>query len=335
MNKLGFLVLAMVMVMGCSRPSEPTTEAPVASQLTGAVLIDGSSTVYPITEAVAEEFQKLYPQVRVTVGIAGTGGGFKRFLAGETDINDASRPVLTEEVETAVKNGLQFVELPIAYDGLSILVNSKNDFVSTLSVAELKKMWEPGSKVKRWSDVRPTWPAREIHFFGAGTDSGTFDYFTEAINGKAKAIRGDFSASEDDNVLVQGIAGDVDAIGFFGFAYYAANRDKLKLVAVDNGAGPILPSPETIRDGSYAPLSRPVFIYVAAKAEARPEVKAFVDFYLAQGGPLATEVGYIQLPDTIGGLVKQRWASKVAGSVFHGHAKEGQLNLEALLQTSK
>ena len=234
----------------------------------------------------------------------------------------------------AGKNQIQYVELPVAYDGLSVLVNPKNDFVTSLTVAELKKMWEPGSKVKTWKDVRPAWPARAIHFYGPGTDSGTFDYFTEAINGKTKAIRADFSASEDDNVLAKGIAGDPDAIGFFGYAYYKENKDTLKLVAVDNGAGAVAPSPETIRDGTYAPLSRPVFIYVAAKSENRPEMKAFVDFYLANVAKLAAEVGFIALPDTVNTLVGQRWAAKTPGSVFHGHAKEDKLDIEALLRAT-
>lgn len=325
------LAAAVTLAVGCSKPAEQAGEQPAGSSLTGAVAIDGSSTVYPITEAVAEEFGAVNPNTRVTVGIAGTGGGFKKFLAGETDINDASRPISAEELELAAKNNVQFVELPVAYDGLSVVVNPKNDFLSTLTVAELKKMWEPGSKVKTWADVRKGWPARQIHFYGAGTDSGTFDYFTEAVNGKTKAIRADFSASEDDNVLVQGIAGDTDAIGFFGYAYYAENKDKLKLVAIDNGKGAVAPSPETIRDGTYAPLARPVFIYVAAKAEHRPEVKAFVDFYLAGVNTLATEVGFVPLPDNVATQVVARWAAQTPGTVFHGKAMEEKLDLAALL----
>lgn len=336
-NRLGLLSLAaaLALAVGCSKPaSETAGEKPAGEGKPATVSIDGSSTVYPITEAVAEEFQKANPNTRVTVGIAGTGGGFKKFLAGETDVNDASRPILAEEVEKAKTGGVEFVELPIAYDGLSVLVNPKNDFVKSLTVAELKKMWEPDSKVKTWADVKKGWPARTIKFYGAGTDSGTFDYFTEAINGKTKAIRGDYSASEDDNTLVQGIAGDVDAIGFFGYSYYAENKDKLKLVAVDNGKGAVAPSPETIRDGSYAPLSRPVFIYVAAKAEGRPEVKAFVDFYLATVPKLASEVGFVPLPDNINALVKTRWTNKTAGSIFHGKAEEEKLDMEKLLSSA-
>jgi phosphate transport system substrate-binding protein len=326
------LVMLTAFAAGCGG-SAPEGNAGPEPQL---ITIDGSSTVFPISEAVAEEYGKAHPGVRPpTVGISGTGGGFKRFLAGETDISDASRPILAEEVETAGKNSIQYIELPIAFDGLSVMVNPKNDFLTTLTVAELKKMWEPSSTVKKWSDVRKGWPAREIHFFGPGTDSGTFDYFTEAINGKTKAIRTDFSASEDDNVLVQGIAGDVDAIGFFGYSYYAENKDKLKLVGVDNGKGAVEPSPETIRNGTYAPLSRPVFIYISTKSAEKPEVKSFVEFYLANVVTLAPEIGFVPLPDNVNSLVKERWTNKTTGSIFHGHAEEAQLNLEQLLTAPK
>lgn len=333
-RQMGALLLAAVMGVGCgSGPQNAGT--PGTGSLTGEVKIDGSSTLYPVTEAVAEEFQGANPGVRVTVGIAGTGGGFKRFLAGETDINDASRPIIQAESDEAAAKSLQYLELPVAYDGLSIVVNPRNDFVTSLTVAELKKIWEPGSKVKMWSDVRPAWPKREMRLFGAGTDSGTFDYFTEAINGKAKAIRPDYSMSEDDNVLVQGIAGDPDALGFFGFAYFAENRDKLKLVAVDNGQGPVLPSQETISGGTYTPLSRPLFIYVASKAVERPAVKAFVDFYMANAAKLAEEVGFIRLPEAIATLAGARWAERRPGSVFHGHAMENSLDLQALMTAAK
>jgi phosphate transport system substrate-binding protein len=291
--------------------------------------------VFPITEAVAEEFQKLHPGVRVTVGIAGTGGGFKRFAAGETDISDASRPIDPSEAELAAQHNIEFIELPVGFDGLSVLVNPTNDFVSTLTVADLKRIWEPGSTVKMWRDVRPQWPAREIHLFGAGTDSGTFDYFTEAINGQAKAMRSDFSASEDDNVLVQGIAGDRDALGFFGYAYYAENQDKLKLVAVDGGAGPVLPSPITIRDGSYTPLSRPVFIYVSTQAASRPEVEAFVQFYLENAATLVAEVGYVALPQEIYELARQRYEARTTGSVYANKGAQVGVTLESLLQAEQ
>jgi phosphate transport system substrate-binding protein len=291
--------------------------------------------VYPITEAVAEEFQKAEPRIQVTVGIAGTGGGFKRFTVGETDISDASRPIDPTEAANAAKNNIQFVELPIGFDGISVLANPANTFATSLTVADLKRIWEPGSTVKRWSDVNKAWPAREIHLYGPGTDSGTFDYFTEAINGKAKSMRSDYNASEDDNVLVQGIAGDKDALGFFGYAYYAENKDKLKLVGVDGGKGVVSPSPETIRDGNYQPLSRPVFIYVKTSAIERPEVDAFVKFYLEHAKTLVPEVGYVALPDTIYDLARKRFAARKTGSVFANKGAQVGVTLESLLKAEE
>lgn len=264
--------------------------------LSGTVHIDGSSTVFPITEAVAEEFQKVHRNVRVTVGISGTGGGFKKFCIGETDINDASRPIKVTEKAKAAENGITFVELPVAFDGISVLVNPKNDWVDYLTVEELKMIWQPGSTVQKWSDVRPDWPDRPIKLYGPGMDSGTFDYFTKAINGKEQACRPDFTASEDDNVLVQGIAGDQNALGFFGYAYYAENRSILKAVPIDTGKGPIGPSEITINDGTYKPLSRPIFIYVSKRSAQRPEVDEFVKFYLQNAPVLTKEVGYVPLP---------------------------------------
>ena len=266
--------------------------------LQGAVQVDGSSTVYPITEAVAEEFLKEDRAVRVTVGISGTGGGFKRFCTGETDISDASRPIKPSEAAACAQNGVEFVELPVAYDGLSVVANPENTFCDCLTVGELKRIWEPGSTVQRWSDVRPEWPNREIRLYGPGTDSGTFDYFTEAIVGKEDASRPDFTASEDDNVLVQGVEGDVSALGYFGYAYYVENEARLKLVGVDNGSGCVTPSPTTIEDGTYAPLSRPMFIYVSRQSLARPEVAAFVRYYMEHAAELVPQVGYIALADT-------------------------------------
>ncbi|MGH7544864.1 MAG: PstS family phosphate ABC transporter substrate-binding protein [Gemmatimonadota bacterium] len=264
----------------------------------GSVQVDGSSTVYPITEAVAEEFLKQAGNVRVTVGISGTGGGFKRFCAGETDISDASRPIKPSEAEACAQNGVEFVELPVAYDGLSVLANPRNAFCDCLTVAELKRIWEPGSTVRRWSDVRPEWPNEEIHLYGPGTDSGTFDYFTEAIVGKEDASRPDFTASEDDNVLVQGVEGDASALGYFGYAYYIRNEARLKLVGVDDGSGCVKPSPPTIEDGTYAPLSRPIFIYVSRRSLVRPEVAAFVRFYMEHAPELVPQVGYIALAES-------------------------------------
>jgi len=269
-------------------------------RLRGAIKIDGSSTVYPITEAVAEEFAEAAPRVRVTVGISGTGGGFKRFAIGETDISDASRPIKAKEYNVTVENGVDFIEIPVAYDGLSIVVNKANYWVDQLTVDDLKKIFLDGSPVKTWQDVRPGWPATAIKIYAPGTDSGTFDYFKEVVAGKTGAIRSDMSVSEDDNVLVRGVAGDDGSIGFFGCAYYFENKDKLKVVGIVNPKGTaITPSAETIENGSYAPFSRPLFIYVAKKSAERPEVKAFVEFYFRNGPKLAEEVGYVKLPAEI------------------------------------
>jgi phosphate transport system substrate-binding protein len=264
----------------------------------GRVEADGSSTVYPVTEAVAEEFLRAgRNRVRVTVGISGTGGGFKRFCAGEIDIANASRPIKESEREACARNGVEFLELPVAYDGLSVVVHPDNTFVDCLTVDELKRIWEPGSRVRRWSDVRPTFPEVEIRLYGPGTDSGTFDYFTEAIVGTEDASRSDYTASEDDNVLVQGVEGDRYALGYFGYAYYAENANRLKLVAVDAGDGCVAPSPETIANGLYRPLSRPLFIYVNRASLRRPEVRTFVRFYLQHAPELVPSAGYIPLPD--------------------------------------
>jgi len=304
------------------------------------VKIDGSSTVYPITEAVAEEFQKVEKgKTNVTVGISGTGGGFKKFCNGEIDISDASRPIKPSEVELCKKNSIEYVELPVAYDGLAIMVNPKNNWVDYLTVKELKKMWEPEAqgKIKKWNQIRPNWPDKEIHLFGAGVDSGTFDYFTEAINGKGGASRGDFTASEDDNVLVQGIATDTLALGFFGVAYYEHNKDRLKLVPIDdendaNGKGPILPEYENVVKGTYQPLARPIFIYVNKKSADKPEVKRFVEFYMKEGDKLSKEVGYIALPDKAYTLGLSRFEKRLAGSVFGGHGATVGVKIEDLLQ---
>ncbi len=300
-----------------------------AERLRGTVSIDGSSTVFPISEAVAEEFLTVQPRVRVTVGVSGTGGGFKKFLAGETDINDASRPIKMKEVNTSNKNGVGFIELPIAYDGLSVVVNRKNDWVDHLTVEELNKIWQPGSLVKRWSDVREGWPAKEIRLYGPGTDSGTFDYFTETVNGKAGASRPDYTANEDDNALVQGISGDEGSLGYFGYAYYAANKDKLRVVAVDGGKGPVVPTEVTINSGAYAPLSRPVFIYVRPDALDRKEVRAFVNFYIESAPMLATEVGYIPLPDSVYKRAMLRVETREMGTAYHDGAMPQSADLLA------
>lgn len=294
------LVISMIALAGCgSKPAEQGTQDPAKEEvkLTGEIKIDGSSTVFPITEAIAEEFRAAYPDVKIPVGVSGTGGGFKKFAAKETDISNASRPIKDGEAEAAKANGVEYIELMVAYDGLSVLVNPANTWVDSLTVEELKKIWGPDSTVKTWKDVRAEWPAEEIKLYAPGTDSGTFDYFTEVINGKSGAIRPDFIGSEDDNVLVQGIAGDKNAIGFFGYAYYEENKDKLKVVKIDNGNGAIEPTFETIKSGSYAPLSRPIFIYVNKASLEKPEVKAFVTFYLETAKDIVKEVGYIALPD--------------------------------------
>jgi phosphate transport system substrate-binding protein len=268
--------------------------------LRGTVKVDGSSTVFPITEAVAEEFGMLreHRRIRVTVGVSGTGGGFKKFLAGETDINDASRPIKQKEIDKANKNGVKYIELPVAYDGLSVVVNKKNTWVDYLTVAELHKIWKPGSTVKTWQDIRSNWPNQKIQLYGPGTDSGTFDYFTEVINGKSQVSRSDFTKSEDDNVLVNGVAGDKGSLGYFGFAYYVENKDKLKVVPIKQGnKKPVAPTMTTINNGSYAPLSRPIFIYVNLQSAKKPEVREFVRFYLIQAKELVKEVGYVPLPD--------------------------------------
>ncbi len=271
------------------------TSTPVAG-LSGEILIDGSSTVFPITQAAAEDFRLEHPKVQIPVGISGTGGGMKKFAAGETVISDASRPIKDSEREAAAANGVEFIELAVAFDGLSVMVNPANDFADCLTTDELNMIWEPGSEISNWNDVRPGFPDMEMVLYGPDADSGTFDYFTDEINGEEGAIRQDFFPAVDDNVLVQGIAGDSGALGYFGYAYYVANRDKLKLVGVDSGSGCTLPSDATINDGSYAPLSRPLFIYVNIAALERPEVLAFVDFYLRNGADLASSVGYVGLP---------------------------------------
>ncbi len=290
--------------------------ASVGTGLDGDVLVDGSSTVLRISEAVAEEFRFVESGVNVTVGSSGTGGGFEKFCRNETDVNDASRPIQAEEVLLAKESGVEFLELPIAYDGIAVVVNRANTFVDTVTVGQLKKVWQSGSTVKTWRDVDPTWPDREIKLFAPGVDSGTFDYFTETVNGAPGNCRDEFTASEDDHFLVQGVAGDADAFGFFGFAYYADNRDKLKLVPVEGEAGAVLPSAETIADGSYAPLSRPLFIYVRQSSLENPQVIRFVEFYLDHVAKLAAEVGYVGLPDPIGVLVKRRFDDRKTGSMF-------------------
>ena len=293
------------------------------------VKIDGSSTVYPVTEAVAEEFQKAEKNaIKVTVGISGTGGGFKKFCRGETDISGASRPILKSEMEQCAKEGITYYELPVAFDALTVVVNPRNTFLDKgITVEQLKRMWEPSAqgKITKWNQIDPSWPDAPIKLFGAGADSGTFDYFTEAIVGKSKSSRGDFTASEDDNVLVQGVQRDANAIGYFGYAYYAENQGKLKAVPIIEKAGKpgVSPSMNTVLDGSYQPLARPIFIYVNAKSLDRPEVKKFVEYYMTHGSKLAREVKYVPLPDKAYVMNKEHLAKGKKGTVFGGVAEVG------------
>ncbi|MDA1007833.1 MAG: PstS family phosphate ABC transporter substrate-binding protein [Planctomycetota bacterium] len=282
------------------------------SELKGPVRIDGSSTVFPITEAVAEEFLRTQPKVNVTVGVSGTGGGFKRFCAGETDIANASRPIKPSEMEIAKTTGIEFIELPIAYDGLTIGVNKENTWATDLTIADLKRIFSTENTAKTWKDLNAAWPAQPILVYSPGTDSGTFDYFKEVVMGKEGKARSDMSVSEDDNALVMGVSGNKYAIGFFGCAYYFENTDKLTAVKV-NG---IAPTANTIEDGSYAPFSRPLFVYVNSKSASNPQVKAFVDFYLANAATLSAEVGYVKFPAAIYGKVANNWTKGRLGTQF-------------------
>ncbi len=302
------------------------------------IKIDGSSTVFPVTEAVAEEFQ-IATKTKVTVGISGTGGGFKKFCRGETDVSGASRPIKQKEIEQCKEAGIEFIELPVAFDALTVVINPKNDFASEMTVAELKTIWAPEAQetITSWKQVNPEWPDTPLKLFGPGADSGTFDYFTEAVVGKSKSSRGDFTASEDDNVLVTGVAGDAGGIGYFGYAYYEENKDKLTAVAVSEEAGKVgvLPSRESIEDGSYQPLARPIFIYVKkSSAEKKPHVKAFVDYYLEQGRPLIEEVKYVPLPAEDQDAVIAHWKALKAGSGFNGKSEVG-VNIQDLLSRTK
>jgi phosphate transport system substrate-binding protein len=305
----------------------------------GAVIkIDGSSTVFPITEAVAEEFQKAKRgTVKVTVGISGTGGGFKKFVRGELDISDASRPILKEEMEQARAGGIEYIELPVCFDALTVVVNPQNDWIDSMTVEDLKKIWEPDAqgKITNWNQVRPDWPNEKIALFGAGSDSGTFDYFTEAIVGKAKSSRGDYTASEDDNVLVQGIAGNKYALGYLPYSYYASNTAKLKALGIEwsknSVKGAIMPTLDNVLQGTYNPLSRPLFLYVSRKSAEKPEVKEFVDFYLQNASKLAGEVKYLQLPDSAYQMGLERFRSMQTGTGFGGVPEVG-LHIEEILK---
>jgi phosphate transport system substrate-binding protein len=302
-----FIITLLLIAAACGQPQK-------AGQKEGSISIDGSSTVYPLSEAVAEEYLNLNPRVKITVGESGTGGGFKKFSRGETDINDASRSIKQSEADECKANGIAYTELLVAFDGMAIVVHPSNTWAQEITVEELRKMWQPEAQdvITNWNQIRPDWPNKPLNLYGAGTASGTFDYFTEAIMGEAKSCRGDYTASEDDNVLVQGVAGDEGALGFFGLAYYENNKDKVKLVAVDdlnpqNGDGPILPSLQTVKDKTYSPLSRPLFIYVNSKAAEKAIVQDFVTFYLESTSQLVTEIGYIPLSDAELAGEKQKW----------------------------
>jgi phosphate transport system substrate-binding protein len=306
--------------------------APLQAQI---VKVDGSSTVFPVTEAVAEDFQKAKKQqVKVTVGISGTGGGFKKFCRNEIDISNASRPILKAEMADCAKAGIEYIELPVAFDALTVVINPKNTFIKQLTIAERKKRGEPAAqgKVTRWNQVNPAWPDQPMKLFGPGADSGTFDYFTEAVVGKSKSSRGDFTASEDDNVLVTGVSRDVNGLGYFGFAYYVENKDKLKAVPIVNEKGQaVTPSMEAVEKGTYTPLARPIFIYVNAKSLAKPEVKEFVQYYMTHGAKLSREVKYVPLPEIAYKTAWDHVQKGKKGTVFGGVAEVG-VTIEELLK---
>ncbi|HEU4593930.1 MAG TPA: PstS family phosphate ABC transporter substrate-binding protein [Pyrinomonadaceae bacterium] len=329
---------SVLIIAGCGKPGDTGNGGGGAAGGARLIKIDGSSTVFPVTEAVAEEFQKeKRGGVRVTVGISGTGGGFKKFARGEIDVTNASRPILKEEMEQAKQNGVEFIELPVAFDALTVVVHPENDWVTSMTVADLKKIWEPEAqeKVTHWNHVRPEWPKEKIALFGAGSDSGTFDYFTEAVVGKAKASRGDYTASEDDNVLVQGIEGNKYALGYIPYAYYAPHSTRMKAVGIEwdknKTAGPVMPSPENILAGTYNPLSRPLFIYVSRKSLDKPEVREFVEFYLKNVGTLSREVKYLPLPDTAYQMASERLRTGQTGTGFGGVPEVG-LPVEEILR---
>jgi phosphate transport system substrate-binding protein len=332
------LLLGVLACGGCKNSSPPGgSAAGGAGKLTGKIAIDGSSTVFPVMEAVAEEFRNVEPRVQAPIGIAGTGGGFKKFYRGETDISNASRPILTEEMELAKKNGVEYIELPICFDALTVAVHKDNDWVDAITVDELQRIWEPAAegKIMKWNQIRPEWPDEEFKLYGAGTDSGTFDYFTEAICGKAKASRTDFTPSEDDNTLVTGIEGNKYSLGYIPYAYYQPNQDKMKALKIDwkpdDELGPIGPSPETVVNGTYNPLSRPMFIYINKKSAERPEVKAFVEFMLDNVPDLAKEVGYLPLPEQAYAMAGERFQNLQTGTGFGGVPEVG-LPVEDILK---
>lgn len=322
-SKLSFLALVAVGLVACSGGGETTTASgggkAAASELTGDIAIDGSSTVTPILEAVTETFSGAHSGVHVTVGTSGTGGGFKKFISGDIDISMASRPIKDTEVASLKEKGIEFIEIPVAFDGLTVVVNPKNEWASTLTVEELKKIWEPKSTVTKWSQVRAGFPDTDIKLYGPGTDSGTFDYFTEAICGEEGASRTDYQGSEDDNVLVQGVKGDTGALGYFGYAYYIENKDSLKALGIDGGNGPVMPSEETILDATYQPLSRPLFIYVnKAKMESNPAIMELVKYLLNEGSEDIASTGYVPMSVELNAAAWKLVEEGKVGTRFHG-----------------
>lgn len=337
MNGMRFKLnrLSLVSAIALTAATVGLSVSAVKSQSPSTIKIDGSSTVFPITEAVAEDFQnQRRGAVRVTVGISGTGGGFKKFCAGQTDISNASRPILAKEMDACKKAGVSYIEIPVAYDALTVVVNPRNNWAKSMTVSELKRIWEPAAqgKITNWSQVRKGWPNAPLKLYGAGADSGTFDYFTEAIVGKSKSSRTDYTGSEDDNVLVQGVSRDRNALGYFGYAYYAGNQRRLKAVAIDNGKGSaVLPSPQSVENGTYQPLSRPIFIYVNSKSAQRNDVGEFVNYYLNNAPTLVSEVKYVPLPPSAYKLARQHFQSRKLGTVFGGEEAVG-LRIEQLLE---
>jgi phosphate transport system substrate-binding protein len=337
LRRISFVALLVLVVgviaAGCGGESSDSGE-------TQMIRIDGSSTVYPVTEAVAEEFMEANPRLRVTVGISGTGGGFSKFVRGETDVSNASRPILPAEIQLAEQNNIQYIELPVAYDGLSVIVHAENDWADCLTVEELRRIWETGSEIDNWREVRDSFPDRPLKLYGAGTDSGTYDYFTAAIMGETGDSRATFTASEDDNVLVQGVAGDPNSLGFLGLAYYESNQNKLKLLGVDdgnpdNGEGCVKPTVETVNTGRYQPLARPEFIYVRADRAESESVQEFVRFYMENGSELAREVGYVPLSDKAYDLAIQRFEERVTGTMFSGKESTVGVRMEEIMQQAR
>lgn len=338
MRKYFYLPL-LALTFACSPKGGDQKVSQEDAKLEGEVQIDGSSTVYPVTEAVAEEFNAQYPNTKVTVGVSGTGGGFKKLIRKEIDVANASRPITKDEMQQLEDGGIEIIELPVAYDGLAVVVNPQNDWVDYFTVEELKKIWSPEAQgtIKKWNQIRSTWPDKEIHLFGAGTASGTFDYFTEAIVGKAKSSRGDYTASEDDNVLVQGVSNDPNSLGFFGLEYYLQNKEQLKLVPIDdqneeNGKGPIAPSTETVKDGTYQPLSRPLFIYVRKASLENPAVDRFASFYIENAPELVSDAGYISLGNDIYDLAQKKLENRKTGSIFQGLESIVGIKMEDVLK---